>query len=50
MVNHHLGSFLLLWADVAAGKVLLIVTFDWVPLDFATAAAHDPSPPTLPQA
>lgn len=45
MVNHHLGSFLLLWADVAAGKVLLIVTFDWVPLDFATAAAHDPSPP-----
>jgi hypothetical protein len=24
MVNHHLGSFLLLWADVAAGKVLLI--------------------------
>jgi hypothetical protein len=28
MVNHHLGSFLLLWADVAAGKVLLIVTFD----------------------
>jgi hypothetical protein len=28
MMNHHLGSFLLLCADVAAGKVLLIVTFD----------------------
>jgi hypothetical protein len=24
MVNHHLDSFLLLWADIAAGKVLLI--------------------------
>jgi hypothetical protein len=46
-VNHHLGSFLLLWADVAAGKVLLIFC-SWLSATwFCNSCCSCPPPPPL---